>query len=163
MMDKISESLGTLTPVSPMVAQKEDQLPEKVTEKIDNLTKRASENLGADYEEVRGNLKDLIDHSMKIIPDIFEVVKESQSARMYESASGFIKMVSELNKDLLDITLGLEKKRGVSSDSKNEKNADGGTVNNNVAFVGSPDELFTMLSRRNNSIDADFKEVEKDK
>src|SRR6478736_2100904 len=121
MMDKISESLGTLTPVSSVTESKKDTLPEVIEEKTKDIAKRVIDNLSNDYESVRENLHKLIEESMAIIPEVFHVVKESQSARMYESASGFIKMVSELNKDLIGVTLDLEKRKSGGSGIKNDQ------------------------------------------
>lgn len=154
-MDKISEALGAMTPVE--YPERALTTTEDVDSKSKDLKKRATENLKADYDDARTNLKVLIEDSMSLLPNLISLVRESETAMMYSSASSFIKMVAELNKDLLAVSSGIDKGvKETPSDSKPP--ADGAEQPTNI-FIGTGEELFKALSKRRaaaNAIEGEF-------
>ena len=72
-----------------------------VTDEMDS--QRKSLDRRADYAEVRGNLKNIIDSGMNAIDGILAVASEGESPRAYEVVSQLIKSVSEANKDLIGL------------------------------------------------------------
>lgn len=141
-MDKISETLGAMTPVEYPTRQL--VRASDVDSRCKDLKKRASDNLGIDYEETRSNLKELIQDSMSLMPNLVSLVREAESPRMYESASAFIKMLAELNKDLLSISSDMEKGKAIEKTSETPQVQSEGTT----VFIGTSDELFKSLSKR---------------
>ncbi len=133
-MDKISERLGAMTPI-----ERTEREVKSITSDVNSI----KDNLDADYKEARNNIKELIDSSMSLIPDLINVVRESEKPQMYESASNFIKMVAELNTTLIEVT-----KKSLSEDSKKAGKTATQEITNNAVFIGTGDEVFRQLSRR---------------
>jgi hypothetical protein len=143
-MDKISEVLGTATGISeensvevvPAVSNEMAQ----VIEKYEDL----KENLIEDYNFARNNLREVIRQAMTLLPNAISLARDVESARMYESASTFIKTIAEINKDLLEIT-----ERNLKKNSKAENNPTDqgqGNVVNNAIFVGTTEELCAKIA-----------------
>lgn len=141
-LDKISESLGAMTPV-----QHVERKATEISTEVHDLNQAVKKNTKDDYVMVRDNMRELISSSMELLPNLVNVVREAESARMYESASGFIKMISELNASLIDINqkMGNEKQESQPQNNTTE-------VTNNTVFIGTGDDLFKRLSRRNNNL-----------
>ena len=147
-MDKISEALGAMTAVEQPERQTALTTTNEVDEKTQGLKKRAADNLRADYEEARTNLKELITDSMGLMPNLVSLVREAESPRMYESASAFIKMLAELNKDLLAVSADIDKGSKGTERPAVQTNGEKKEEGNTTVFIGTSDELFKSLSRR---------------
>lgn len=93
-----------------------------------------------DFQEVRSNLKSLIDKNMDAIDELMQVANESQAARAYEVAAKLIDSCVQANEKLLDLHRK-QKEIDVLSGSS------GTTVNNNSIFVGSTKELMELLKK----------------
>jgi hypothetical protein len=93
-----------------------------------------------DYRLVRNNLKELINIGTGAIEGILAVASEGESPRAYEVAAQMIKVVSEANKDLVDLhkRMGDIKKDKINTNVKN-------TTNNSI-YVGSTKELLDMIN-----------------
>jgi hypothetical protein len=137
MMDKISEVLGTATGISE--ENSTEIVPvSQVIEKHEDL----QENLIEDYNFARNNLREVIRQAMLLLPNAVSLARDVESARMYESASTFIKTIAEINKDLLEIT-----ERNLKKNSKVENSpSDQGNVVNNAIFVGTTEELCAKIA-----------------
>jgi len=94
-----------------------------------------------DFEYARGNMIATIEKSREALDGMLEVAQMSQHPRSYEVVSDLIKTMSEINKDLLE--LSKKKKELELEDDKGPK-----TINNNL-FVGSTSELQKLIKQQN--------------
>jgi hypothetical protein len=139
MMDKISEVLGTATGISE--ENSTEIVPvSQVIEKHEDL----QENLIEDYNFARNNLREVIRQAMLLLPNAVSLARDVESARMYESASTFIKTIAEINKDLLEITERNLKKNSKVENSPSDQGQ--GNVVNNAIFVGTTEELCAKIA-----------------
>lgn len=145
-VDKISSVLDAKEslPVTPRPEVKE--LAVQVENDTKKFVEKVKVNQQADYDEARANYREMIQQTMEVIPDLIDLVKEAESPRMYEAASGFIKMVSELNKDLLELSSQKETKDGRKEEVR-EPSLPASTGQEQVVFVGTPEEFFEELDR----------------
>lgn len=107
---------------------------------------KADKNTDVEYAQT--NIKILINESIRKVPDLMELVKESQMPRMYEAAASFIKMISDLNKDLVGLS------KGDSSSAKENplpKEKQGDT---NI-YMGSTEDFLNRLSKHGQTYDAE--------
>ncbi len=144
-LDAISESLNAATKV--------EYPPAVIEEKSNELTafstryKELSINLSNDYDFARDNLKKIIAYAMEVVPSAMMLTREAESPRLFESTGSFIKTLSEINKDLLDITERNLKAVSVKKDENDNKTITNTT--NNAIFMGTTDELFNQLIKAN--------------
>lgn len=108
-----------------------------VTDEMDS--QRKSLDRRADYAEVRGNLKNIIDSGMNAIDGILAVASEGESPRAYEVVSQLIKSVSEANKDLIGLHQQMKELE------KETASQSAGSITNNSIFVGSTKELQQLV------------------
>lgn len=118
-------------------AETQDLVLQKPTEINTDLPKGDED---VDYRLVRNNLKDLINTGSSAIDGILAVASEGESPRAYEVAAQMIKVVSEANKDLVD----LHKRMGDIKKDKTTNNVKNTT--NNSIYVGSTKELLDMIN-----------------
>lgn len=125
-----------LTPVNPV-----SPLPEKTDEHI------------KDEEDVKRNLRDLIQKSMDLADDMFEIVRVSESPKSFEPASAFLKTLVDLNEKLLDIHDRDRKVIGKSNTfrSKDDKSTAATTTNvqNNTVICADPTEILKSIKKGN--------------
>ena len=115
-------------------------LPEKTNEHI------------KDEEDVKRNLRELIQKSMDLADDMFEIVRVSESPKSFEPASAFLKTLVDLNEKLLDIHDRDRKMIGKSINSRNkdEKTSSGTTnVQNNTVICADPTEILKSIKKGN--------------
>jgi len=93
-----------------------------------------------DFEFARGNLINIIEKGSEALTGILDVASMSQHPRSYEVAANLIKTMSEVNKDLLELSKRKQDLEGTSGKPT--------TVNNNL-FVGSTAELQKLLKQQN--------------
>ena len=129
--EKISEALDVEYDSDESIIKKEDNLPV--------VKKETNKDLPKDYDEVRGNLKDLIDTGKSAIDGILNVALDSDSPRAYEVAAQMIKTVSEANKDLI----GLHKQ--MKDINKEEVTINTNTTN--ALYVGSTSDLQDLINQ----------------
>ena len=132
--EKISEALNINFDPD---AETQDIVPHKPTE-ITTDAPKGDEDV--DYRLVRNNLKELINTGTGAIDGILAVASEGESPRAYEVAAQMIKVVSEANKDLVD----LHKRMGDIKKDKTTNNVKNTT--NNSIYVGSTKELLDMIN-----------------
>ena len=133
--EKLSEALEvqyeTEQEVETSIVKKETNLPIS-KEKMDK-------DLQLDYNQVRGNIKNLIGTGKEAIDGILNVAIESDAPRAYEVASQMIKTVSEMNKDLIDLH---HKMKNITKEEI-EVNS---TTNNSI-YVGSTKDLQDLINQ----------------
>lgn len=106
-------------------------------------------HLERDYDDVRGNLKDIVEKGTVAIDGILAVASEGESPRAYEVVSQLIKSVSEANKDLISLHKQIKdiKKDNPSSNQK------AGSVTNNSIFVGSTKALQDLVKNQKKQLE----------
>ena len=133
--EKLSEALEvqyeTEQEVETSIVKKETNLPIS-KEKMDK-------DLQLDYNQVRGNIKNLIGTGKEAIDGILNVAIESDAPRAYEVASQMIMTVSEMNKDLIDLH---HKMKNITKEEI-EVNS---TTNNSI-YVGSTKDLQDLINQ----------------
>lgn len=104
--------------------------------------KGVDQNAQDDYEEVRGNLKQIIQDGSDAVEGLSKIAQESESPRAYEVLGGYLKTLADVNKQLMD--LHKQRKDITPSKGGDGEGGEGGVTNNNV-FVGSTEELQKYL------------------
>jgi hypothetical protein len=123
MNDIISQTLG-LQPLPDTTKPEVQELPQ----------------VESDYEFARSNLINIIEKGSDALEELITVATMSQHPRGYEVVANLIKTLSDVNKDLLDLT---KKKMDISGEIGQPR-----TINNNL-FVGSTAELQKLISDKN--------------
>ncbi len=123
MNDIISQTLG-LQPLPDTTEPEVQELPQ----------------IESDYEFARSNLVSIIEKGSDALDELITVATMSQHPRGYEVVANLIKTLSDVNKDLLDLT---KKKMDISGKIGQPR-----TINNNL-FVGSTAELQKLISNKN--------------
>jgi len=132
-MKKVNEKLSELFDIEPvdLEAERQETLPVNTAIEED------------DYSFARKNLRELIAKGSTAIDEILFVAKESEHPRAFEVASNFIKNMSELNKDLLQLSKTKKEIEGRDARLK------GGDINvEKAVFVGSTNELSKLLKKQ---------------
>lgn len=140
--DKISAALG-IRPLSE-VREDEKNLPVEIiedtplpiiqTEEIDD------ENL-RDLEEVRQNIKGIMETGEEAMREMLDVAKQSNSARAFEVVSTLMKTMLDANKDFADIST---KKKFAKEEINAPREAAQTNVTNNNLIVSTADLLKMM-------------------
>lgn len=139
MKKTIDEKLDTIFDIVPTVVS------ESATTVVENTTpivedKSDDENIDADYEYARNNLRGLIENGKIAMENIIFLAKEGESPRAYEVVGQLIKTLAETNKDLLDLGKKVREAKG-----KDKAEAAPAQNVTNALFVGSTAELQKML------------------
>ncbi len=125
MNDMIAQTLGAAQPLMPIERPKVDP------------------NQAQDFNQSRDNIREMIEQAMGALPDMFNVLSQSQDAKMYMAAATFLKTVQDLNVDLVKIHK--EKTPAQTAPSAATINQE---TTNNVVFVGSTEEYMKMKKAR---------------
>ena len=128
--EKLDEIFDITEEVTTEIVEVDETTPEN--------TER-SEEVSTDYQYTRANYYDLIEKGTSAIETSLQVAQEGQHPRAYEVTAQLLKNVGELNKDLMELQLTVDKLKGTSKPTK---------VTNNTMFVGSTKELQQMLKQR---------------
>lgn len=138
--EKLNDALG-LFPSIPSAGDIIDVAPKNEPEPAPSVQ---DNNVDADYEYARQNLRALIDNGKLAMENIVYLAKEGESPRAYEVVGQLIKTLAETNKDLID----LSKK---AREAKGQDKKDAGNVTQNVTnalFVGSTAELQKLIKKQ---------------
>ncbi len=100
---------------------------------------KEDENIDADYEYARGNLRGLIENGKIAMENIIFLAKEGESPRAYEVVGQLIKTLAETNKDLLELGKKAKEARGKDKQDSSPQHV------TNALFVGSTAELQKMI------------------
>ncbi len=99
-----------------------------------------------DYDEVRRNLKCIIEKSQEAIEGISELAQDSQQPRAYEVVAQLIQSSLEANNRLMDLHRRMK-------DIKKEEKGKTTTVTNNSIYVGSTADLQKMIREQKKALD----------
>lgn len=139
MTDMIAQTLGAAQPLVPIERPKVD--PDQAT----------------DFNQSRDNIREMIEQAMAALPDMFNLLGQSQDAKMYMAAATFLKTVQDLNVDLVKI----HKDKSTVPTAPAQGPTTIQETTNNVVFVGSTEEYMKMKkSRANPAIDVEVIEVD---
>jgi hypothetical protein len=97
-----------------------------------------------DFVLVRNNINNLIEKGNTAIDNLLNVAKETEHPRAYEVAANFLKTMSDLNKDLLDVHKRKKELTGKSDDKADSKTA----LIDKAVFIGSTNDLITLIKER---------------
>ena len=131
-MKKLNDNLSEIFDIEPM--EQPEVLPavKPTTEVI------ASDEVETDAALARKNIKGLLDKGGAAIDNLLLVAQESEHPRAYEVAANFIKTLSDLNKDLLEIQKQKQSLRPVEINNQ--------SINvEKAVFVGSTAELLKQI------------------
>jgi len=131
-MKKLNNNLSEIFDIEPM--EQPEVLPavKPTTEVI------ASDEVETDTALARKNIKGLLDKGGAAIDNLLLVAQESEHPRAYEVAANFIKTLSDLNKDLLEIQKQKQSLRPVEINNQ--------SINvEKAVFVGSTAELLKQI------------------
>ena len=126
MTDIIAQTLGAAQPLMPIERPKVDP------------------NQAQDFNESRDNIREMIEQAMSALPDMFNVLSQSQDAKMYMAAATFLKTVQDLNVDLVKI----HKEKSPAQTPAPTTATINQETTNNVVFVGSTEEYMKMKKAR---------------
>ena len=128
-MSKLNEKLSEVLDVEPI--------------KIESAPVVVKDHTEDDAEFARKNIRNLIEKGNVAMDNLLIVAKESEHPRAYEVAAGFIKNLSDLNKDLLEVQ---KRKKDLTGETQSAKN-----INvDKAVFVGSTTELVKFLKNKDN-------------
>lgn len=137
-MKQLNDNLSEIFDVMPLEVPKE---PPK-QEVLPSIIEDTDESVETDFSTARSSLKNLITKGETAIDGILQVAAQSEHPRAYEVAATFLKTLSDLNKDLLDI----QKKRKELNVKPQEK---GGQTNiDKAVFIGSTADLIKMIKNK---------------
>ena len=136
-MKKTNDKLSEILDVEPIVYDNSEFIKTDIVEVTENLP--ATTTVEDDAEFARKNIKTLIEKGNLAVDSLLNVAKESDHPRAYEVAAGFLKSLTDMNKDLMEI-----QKRKRDLEPKQVNNTQNINVDNAV-FVGSTTELLKQL------------------
>lgn len=138
--EKLSSVLGTTTDIVPA-----ERLTKAITSKIpESQHPIAAEDPHAanDFNEVRKNLKDLIDVGKVALDGIMQVASEGESPRAYEVAAILMKQIADANNNLIDLHKKVKDIRHVTA---HESKQSAQSITNNAIYLGSTKDLQEYL------------------
>jgi hypothetical protein len=129
-MKKLNKNLSEIFDVEPIQEQTVETLPVVIEEGVNQVD--------ADAEFARNNMRELISNGNKALTDLASVANQSESPRAYEVLATMMKNLAEMNKDLLELQ---KRKRELAPQSETTK----GVNIDKAVFVGSTTELLKMI------------------
>ena len=134
---KNTEKLNEIFDIEPMSEEIGETLPEVIS-----TTK--SEDTEDDYQLARATLRNMISKGTKTLDALMDLAKNSETPRSYEVAGQFIKTMSDVSKDLLDIQKQVK--------DLNQEDATGPIrTQNNIVFAGSTNDLMKFIKNNNDN------------
>lgn len=113
---------------------------------VEVVTPYNATDADSDYDEVRRNLKCIIEKSQEAIEGISELAQDSQQPRAYEVMAQLIQSSLEANNRLMDIHRRMK-------DLKKEEKGKTTNVTNNSIYVGSTADLQKMIREQRKALD----------
>ena len=129
-MNKLNNNLSEIFDVEPIKSTQIVEIPK-------NPITVSDDEVDADSALARKNIKSLLGKGETAIDNLMLVAQESEHPRAYEVLGNFIKTLSDLNKDLLDIQKKKQELR--PQDIKQSINVE------KAVFVGSTAELLKQI------------------
>jgi hypothetical protein len=130
-MRNLNEKLSEALDIMPLEENQSDKFPVIVKDSIDD-----------DTEFARTNIRNIIEKGNEALDNILKVAVESEHPRAYEVASNFLKNLSEMNKDLLEIH---KANKVISKESSSKQ-----TYVDKAVFVGTTADLLKLKKQNNN-------------
>ena len=129
-MKKLNKNLSEIFDVEP--------IEEKITETLPVVIDDNPNQIDADADFARSNMRELISNGNKALGELASVANQSESPRAYEVLATMMKNLAEMNKDLLELQ---KRKRELAPQSETSK----GVSIDKAVFVGSTTELLKMI------------------
>ena len=129
-MKKLNKNLSEIFDVEPIQEQTVETLPVVIEDSVNQVD--------ADAEFARNNMRELISNGNKALTDLASVANQSESPRAYEVLATMMKNLAEMNKDLLELQ---KRKKELAPQSESAK----GVNIDKAVFVGSTTELLKMI------------------
>jgi len=130
-MKKLNDNLSEIFDIEPLETTS-TPVATQVTEVV------VGDEVETDAALARKNIKSLLDKGNGAIDNLLLVAQESEHPRAYEVAANFIKTLSDLNKDLLEIQKQKQNLRPVEINNQ--------SINvEKAVFVGSTAELLKQI------------------
>jgi len=129
-MKKLNKNLSEIFDVNP--------IEERTVETLPIVIQDSSNQIDADAEFARSNMRELISSGNKALGELASVANQSESPRAYEVLATMMKNLAEMNKDLLELQ---KRKKELVPQSESSK----GVSIDKAVFVGSTNELLKMI------------------
>ncbi len=129
-MKKLNKNLSEIFDVEP--------IEEKTIETLPAVVNDSNNQIDADAEFARTNMRSLIDNGNRALTELASVANQSESPRAYEVLATMMKNLAEMNKDLLELQ---KRKKELAPQSESSK----GVNVDKAIFVGSTTELLKMI------------------
>jgi len=129
-MKKLNKNLSEIFDIEP--------IKEKTIETLPIVIEEPTNQIDADAEFARNNMRKLINNGNKALDELSFVANQSESPRAYEVLATMMKNLAEMNKDLLEIQ---KRKKELVPQSESNK----GVNIDKAVFVGSTNELLKMI------------------
>jgi len=129
-MKNINKNLSEIFDVEPIQEKTIETLPVVIEDDVNQID--------ADAEFARSNMRTLITNGNDALEKLAYVADQSESPRAYEVLATMMKNLAEMNKDLLELQ---KRKRELAPQSESTK----GVNIDKAVFVGSTTELLKMI------------------
>ncbi len=129
-MKKLNKNLSEIFDVEPIEEGRIETMPVVIDD--------SANQIDADAEFARTNMRSLIDNGNRALTELASVANQSESPRAYEVLATMMKNLAEMNKDLLELQ---KRKRELAPQSESAK----GVNIDKAVFVGSTNELLKMI------------------
>jgi type II secretory pathway component PulF len=129
-MKKLNQNLSEIFDVEPIEEKSIESLPVVIDDAVNQVD--------ADAEFARSNMRTLITNGNDALEKLAYVADQSESPRAYEVLATMMKNLAEMNKDLLELQ---KRKRELAPQSESAK----GVNIDKAVFVGSTTELLKMI------------------
>ena len=129
-MKKLNKNLSEIFDVEPIQEKTVETLPVVIEDDVNQID--------ADAEFARSNMRTLITNGNDALEKLAYVADQSESPRAYEVLATMMKNLAEMNKDLLELQ---KRKRELAPQSESTK----GVNIDKAVFVGSTTELLKMI------------------
>ena len=129
-MKKLNQNLSEIFDVEPIEEKSIESLPVVIDDAVNQVD--------ADAEFARSNMRTLITNGNDALEKLAYVADQSESPRAYEVLATMMKNLAEMNKDLLELQ---KRKRELAPQSDSAK----GVNIDKAVFVGSTTELLKMI------------------
>ena len=146
-MDKIAEVLDAAEETQvqlPIVVDHSEQ--DDFEERVKEFRRNAAANATLDFQDARTNMRQIIQTGMEMLSDVVQSVAETQSDKAINAATGFLKVLGELNKSLVDLNndaIGKQVGKGTQPQQAQIENQ-----TNNVIIVEDSADIFRLASQK---------------
>ena len=133
--EKLASVLGIQNDIAP-VEKPVKAIAVRVPEPLHPLAQE-DPHAANDYNEVRKNLKELIDVGKSALDGIMQVASEGESPRAYEVAAIIMRQIADANSSLIDLHKRVKDIRHIAAHEKQTAQ----NITNNAIYLGSTKDL----------------------